>query len=163
VPPRIDRIVMHTIEEWFDAYSHGHQDPRNRAIHGICVPVIVWCVIALLWLIPVPHAYVQDGAWAGLAMFAAFLFYHRFSRNLSWAMAALFIVLGVITAGLDAWLGFSRLLHLALTLLAAALIAQFIGYRFEGRHPAWLTHPIYLLIGPAWLMSKLLQRAGIAY
>ncbi|HET6587659.1 MAG TPA: Mpo1-like protein [Oleiagrimonas sp.] len=154
---------MRSVNEWFDGYSRDHQHPTNRAIHWVCVPVIVWCVIALLWLIPVPTGYAQQGAWAVLAMFAAFLFYHRLSRNLGWAMALVFIALALITAGLHAWLGFSGLLWLAVVLFVLAWIGQFIGHLVEGQRPAFLTDLAYLLIGPAWLAGKLMRRAGISY
>ncbi len=42
-------------------------------------------------------------------------------------------------------------------------IGQFIGHRIEGRRPSFLTDLQYLLIGPAWLMSKALGRFGPAY
>ena len=153
---------MRSVNEWFDGYSRDHQHPANRAIHWVCVPVILWCVIALLWLIPVPAGFAKQGAWSMPAMFAAFLFYHRLSRNLGWAMALVFIVLALITAGLHAWLGFSGLLWLAVGLFVLAWIGQFIGHLVEGQRPSFLTDLAYLLIGPAWLTSKLMRRANIS-
>src|SRR5699024_4391562 len=86
---------MRSVNEWFGNYSRDHRHPVNRAIHRICVPVILWCVIALLWLVPVPVHYVRPGSWAVLAMFLAFLFYQRLSRRLGWAMAVVFITLAL--------------------------------------------------------------------
>jgi uncharacterized membrane protein YGL010W len=33
----------------------------------------------------------------------------------------------------------------------------------EGRRPSFLTDLAYLLIGPLWLMGKLMRRIGIAF
>lgn len=155
---------MRTINDWFASYSSDHQNPTNRAIHWVCVPVIMWCVIAALWTIPpVAPQWFRPGMWSVLAMFATFLFYHRLSRNLSWAMALAFIVAGVITWALYAAIGPRDLLILAAVLFVLAWIGQFIGHAVEGRRPAFLTNIVQLLIGPAWLMGKLMRRLGIAY
>lgn len=154
---------MRSVNDWFGGYSRDHRHPINRAIHWVCVPVILWCVIALLWLIPVPAGFAQQGAWAAPAMFAAFLFYHRLSRNLGWAMALALIAFALITASLHAALGSSGLLWLAAGLFVLAWIGQFVGHVIEGQRPSFLTDLAYLLIGPAWLMGKLMRRARISY
>jgi uncharacterized membrane protein YGL010W len=33
----------------------------------------------------------------------------------------------------------------------------------EGRRPSFFTDLAYLLIGPAWLVGKVMRRLGIAY
>ena len=155
---------MREIHQWFGSYADDHQNPANRAIHWVCVPVIMWCVIAALWTIPpVAPQWFRPGMWSVLAMFATFLFYHRLSRNLSWAMALAFIAAGAITWTLYGALGPRSLLILAAVLFVLAWIGQFIGHAIEGRRPAFLTNIVQLLIGPAWLMGKLLRRMGIAY
>ena len=45
---------MRKIDALLDEYGESHQDSTNKAIHWICVPVIVWAVVALLWSIPFP-------------------------------------------------------------------------------------------------------------
>lgn len=154
---------MRSVNEWFGNYSRDHRHPVNRAIHWVCVPVILWCVIALLWLVPVPLQSLRQGSWAVLAMFLAFLFYQRLSRRLGWAMALQFIVLALLTAGLHRWLGTSGLMWLAIGLFVVAWIGQFVGHAIEGQRPSFLTDLAYLLIGPAWLTGKVMRRLGVAY
>jgi len=154
---------MRSIHDWFESYGNDHRHPTNRAIHWVCVPAILWCVIALLWLIPVPVGMLQQGAWAVLAMFAAYLFYHRLSRNMGWTMALVFIALALITAGLRHLLGFHGLLWLAVALFVLAWVGQFVGHRIEGQRPSFLTDLAYLLIGPAWLAGKVMKRFGLDY
>jgi uncharacterized membrane protein YGL010W len=155
---------MRTINDWFASYSADHRNHTNRAIDGVCVPVIMWAVIAALWTIPpILPQWFRPGLWAVLAMFAAFLFYRRLSRNLAFAMALVFIVSGAIAWALYGLLGPRPLLILAAVLFVAAWIGQFIGHAIEGRRPAFLTNIVQLLIGPAWLMGKLMRRLGIAY
>ena len=154
---------MRDVHQWFGGYSRDHQNPVNRSIHWICVPVILWCVIAALWAIPVPVALAKAGLWAGVAMFLAWLFYWRLSRPLGLAMLLLFVVFGLIAHLVYAALGPRDLLALAGVLFVIAWIGQFVGHRIEGRRPSFLTDLAYLLIGPAWLMGKLMRRVHIAY
>lgn len=152
---------MGEMHRWFARYDDDHRNPVNRAIHGLCVPLMTWSVVALLWVIPVPAMLGRQGLWAAAAMLAAFVFYQRLSRPIALAIAAAFIVAGLACEGLFRWLGAHGLLWLALALLALALLGQFIGYRLEGRTPPLLREPAYLLIGPAWWMGKLLRRFGV--
>ncbi len=48
--------------------------------------------------------------------------------------------------------------RLALTMFALGWILQFVGHAIEGNQPAFFKNPIYLLVGPLWL----LRRAGTA-
>ncbi|MEO6967869.1 MAG: Mpo1-like protein [Rhodanobacteraceae bacterium] len=154
---------MRTIHDWFGSYSADHQNATNRAIHWLCVPVILWCVIAALWTIPVPPMIGRAGLWALPVMFAAFLFYYRLSRSLGLAMAIVFIVCALIAEGTYRALGPLHLLQFAIVLFVIAWIGQFGGHKIEGRKPSFLTDLAYLLIGPAWLTGKLMRRLGIAY
>ncbi|MGH8147364.1 MAG: DUF962 domain-containing protein [Rhodanobacteraceae bacterium] len=154
---------MRNIHEWFASYAADHQNRTNRAIHWVCVPTIMWAVIAALWTVPVLSMWMKPGFWAVAAMFVAFVFYQRLSRNLGYAMAVVFVVSGLIAWALYGALGPRGLLILAGVLFVLAWIGQFIGHAIEGRRPAFLTNVVQLLIGPAWLMGKLLRRLGIAY
>jgi uncharacterized membrane protein YGL010W len=154
---------MRSVDDWFASYSEDHRNPANRLIHWICVPAILWAVIAALWLLPVSPSIGRAGFWCALAMVGAFAFYWRLSHPLGAVMLVVFIGFGLATEGLYRTLGPARLGWLALGVFVLAWIGQFIGHRIEGRRPSFLTDLAYLLIGPAWLAGKILRRAGIAY
>jgi uncharacterized membrane protein YGL010W len=42
----------------------------------------------------------------------------------------------------------------ALTLFTAGWILQFVGHAVEGNQPAFFRNPVYLLVGPIWLLSR---------
>ncbi len=152
-----------SIDRYFAHYGADHRDPTNKAIHWICVPAILWSVIAALWTIPVPSAIGRPGLWAALAMFAAFLWYYRQSRRLGLAMALVFLVLAFVTELLFRYLGTRGLLFLAIVVFVAAWIGQFIGHLVEGRKPSFFQDVFYLLVGPAWLMGKLMRKLRVPY
>ena len=151
------------VERWLGNYSEDHRNPTNVLIHWICVPLILWTVIALLWIVPVPESIGRTGLWAGAAMFGAMMFYLRLSRALAFGMLAAFVLLGVVTEGLFRALGPMQLMWLAIGVFVGAWIAQFVGHHVEGRRPAFFTDLAYLLIGPAWIVAKLMRKLGIAY
>jgi uncharacterized membrane protein YGL010W len=151
------------VDRWLGNYSEDHRSPTNITIHWICVPAILWTVIALLWVVPVPAILGRPGFWAGAAMFFALVFYLRLSRPLAFGMLAVFVVFGLISEGLYRVLGPLPLLWLAIGVFVVAWIGQFIGHKIEGRKPSFLTDLAYLLIGPAWIVAKLMRRLGMAY
>jgi len=150
------------VDRWLGNYSEDHRNPTNIVIHWICVPLILWTVIALLWVVPVPALLGRAGLWAGVAMFAALTFYLRLSRALGLAMFVAFVALGLITEALYRWLGPAALMWLAIGVFVVAWIAQFVGHKVEGKKPSFLTDLAYLLIGPAWIVAKIMRRVGIA-
>jgi len=151
------------VERWLGNYSEDHRNPTNILVHWICVPLILWTVIALLWVVPVPALLGRAGLWAGVAMFAALAFYLRLSRALGLAMFVAFVVLGLITEALYRSLGPAALMWLAIGVFVVAWIAQFVGHKVEGKRPSFLTDLAYLLIGPAWIVAKIMRRLHIAY
>ncbi len=154
---------MRTAEAWFSSYGRDHQNATNRTIHWVCVPLILWAAIAALWTVPVPSAVGVPGAWCLLAMAAALVFYGRMSKVIGVGMLAVFVVFGAATQVLFAGLGPTRLLGVAAAVFVVAWVGQFIGHKFEGKRPSFLTDLSYLLVGPAWLLGKALRRAGLAW
>ncbi len=143
-------------------YSHDHQNRTNRLIHWLCVPPIVWSVMAALWTIPVPAVIGRPGLWAFIATFVAWVWYWRQSRPIGFTMLAVFAVFGFSCHLLMQSIGPRGLLIAAAVVFVVAWVGQFIGHQIEGKRPSFLTDLTYLLIGPAWLAQKALRKVGIA-
>ncbi len=151
---------MRTMQDWLDGYSADHRNPTNQIFHWLCVPPIMWSVIALLWAVPVPFSVLRTGSWAVLAMVLAFYWYWPRSHRLALGLLIVFAALGLLTHVLYGRLGAAPLRYLAIGVFVVAWIGQFVGHKIEGRKPSFLTDLSYLLIGPAWLMSILLRKLG---
>lgn len=159
--PAADR--RREVDRLLGSYSEDHRHPGNVAIHHACVPLIVWSVVAALWCIPVAPGVGKPGLWAALAMVGALGYYFRLSRPIGVAALVLFVALGAVTDVLFRTLGAQGLLSLAAVVFVLAWIAQFVGHRWEGRQPSFLTDLVYLLVGPIWLVAKALRKLDIAY
>jgi uncharacterized membrane protein YGL010W len=126
------------------------------------VPVIVWCVIGLLWSLPFPHTLAASRAvnWASLAVLAALAYYALLSVPLALGVAP--ILFGMLWS-VDQ-LGSSRLnaplWSLCAALFVLAWIGQFIGHAVEGKRPSFFKDLQFLLIGPLWLLADLYRRLG---
>ena len=146
-------------------YGESHVNRLNKLIHWICVPVIVWAVVALLWSIPFPLK-IGSGIvplnWAVIALVFAQIYYFRLSRRLGMGLLLYNLVMLWITAGVEQaspW----PLWQVAVALFVLAWVGQFIGHIFEGKRPSFFKDVQFLLIGPAWLMSFLYRSAGLPY
>jgi len=51
--------------------------------------------------------------------------------------------------------------RLALFLFVVGWILQFVGHAIEGNQPAFFRNPVYLLVGPLWLLRRAASAFGI--
>ncbi len=141
---------MRRVDRLFESYGQYHRNPVNKAMHWVCVPLIVWSVLGMLWAASPTAAFI--------AIAAATLFYVFLSVPLAAGMLA-------IVAGM-AWtltlLG-DHVLVVSLATFAAAWIGQFIGHGIERRKPAFVDDLRSFLVAPAWLLGDLYRRLGIGY
>jgi len=49
----------------------------------------------------------------------------------------------------------------ALGLFVFGWILQFVGHAIEGNQPAFFKNPVYLLVGPMWLLRRAASSAGL--
>jgi uncharacterized membrane protein YGL010W len=49
----------------------------------------------------------------------------------------------------------------ALALFVVGWVFQFVGHAIEGNSPAFFSNPAYLIVGPVWLVKRVLASARI--
>jgi uncharacterized membrane protein YGL010W len=152
-------------DQWFAEYGESHQDDTNELIHWICVPVIFFCVIGLIWSIPVPAGIARPMPWFNWVhpvLVAALAFYFRLSVPLAFGLLG-FISVCYCLVELLAMLAAFPVWQVCLVLFVLAWIGQFIGHKIEGKKPSFMKDVVFLLIGPAWLMHFVYKKLNIAY
>ena len=135
---------MKTLNSWLEEYSESHQNPTNKKIHWLCVPVISFTVLAF--------AYSLHYGLALAAVAASIWFYAQLSTSLAIGMLAVTVVMLAIAAILP------NLVWWAVGLFVVAWIGQYI----EGKKPSFFKDLQFLLIGPAWCMDALYKKVGIS-
>ncbi|MGB1257371.1 MAG: DUF962 domain-containing protein [Thiolinea sp.] len=138
---------MKTLEQWLDAYSESHQNITNKQIHNICVPVIFFVVVALLWKLGF-FLFVLVAA-------GAIGFYYLLGKQAAVAGAAM--IGGSLVLQ---WIfGFGWITLLVLFGLAWA--GQFYGHKIEGQKPSFFDDLKFLLIGPLWVARPWLHKIKV--
>lgn len=155
---------MRDVNQWLQEYGASHQNPSNKLIHWICVPLIVLSVIGLIGSIPVPE-FMSDISprlnFGSLALLLAILYYAYLSISLAIGMIIFSIILIYVLhlmIGLDI-----ALWKQCLVIFVVAWIVQFIGHEIEGKKPSFLKDLQFLMIGPLWLLSFIYKKIGIKY
>ncbi len=151
-------MATRSMDDWLDAYGESHQNPTNKKVHFICVPVIFFTIVGFLWAIPAP---LFNGFWACLALIGVTLYYARLSLPIAVGMLAFslmcLVALSLLErAGITIWL-------FSLVVFVLAWIGQFWGHKVEGKKPSFFEDIQYLMIGPAWIMGFLYRKWGIKY
>ena len=151
---------MRRIDVLLEEYGESHQNPTNKLVHWICVPVIFWTVMAGLYALPAPVIFGSMG-WLLVALVLALIYYVSLSPRLTLGLVLFIAICYVIIVSVEA-AGFS-VWKVAAVLFVVAWIGQFWGHKVEGKKPSFFKDLQFLLIGPAWLLGFLYRRAGLTY
>lgn len=141
---------------YLDDYGLYHRDSRNELTHAVGIPLILLSILTCAANVRLFEAagLTVDLGWvlvAGLTVY-----YGTLNVTLGLAMGVVLAVLqlvGVVALGRSLWW--------ALTLFVVGWALQFVGHMWEGKRPAFTRNAIHLLIGPVWIVHKLLERLGL--
>lgn len=158
---------MRRIDELLAEYGESHQNPTNKTIHWICVPLIFFSIVGLI--ASIPSGFVQNisegnpyANWATITLVVVLIYYVSLSIPLGFGML-LFGVLCLFVARLLAESEIAPLWLISIIIFVIAWIGQFYGHKVEGKKPSFLKDVQFLLIGPAWLMHFIYRKLGIPY
>jgi uncharacterized membrane protein YGL010W len=132
-------------------YGESHLNHTNELIHFVCVPVIVFTLLGLLWAL---HPVV-----AIVVSLASLVYYFSLSRQFGIGM----LVMSAIMLGILSALPPGAVLPLSIAIFVLAWIGQFIGHMIEGKKPSFLDDLRFLLVGPLFVLSFLYRRLNLAY
>lgn len=142
---------MRTIDKLLAQYSESHLNPTNEVIHFVCVPVIVFTLLGLLWSV--------HWVLAVLVTIAALVYYVKLSKPFAVGMALMSGAMLLLLAALPDQV----ILPLSIAIFVLAWVGQFIGHQIEGKKPSFLEDVQFLLIGPLFVLSFLYRRLNLAY
>lgn len=154
---------MKSIDTWLDEYGESHQNPVNKTIHWVAVPIIYVCVFGLIWDIPTPDLFSSPLLnWATIILVPVMAFYFVLSMVIGLAMTIFSALLVLLVAWYDGT-GISSVSFISIVLFVIMWVFQFVGHAIEGKKPSFFKDVQFLLIGPIWLMADFLRRIGIRY
>jgi uncharacterized membrane protein YGL010W len=158
------------VDVLFDKYAESHQNSTNELIHWICVPLIVFSLLGLVWSIPFPHLAFL-GRYNGFVNWGSFLiafsvfYYYKLSPVMSYLMLVLIFTMTFFIVLLEKWEanGGPAVWQVCAVIFVASWIGQFFGHKIEGKKPSFLDDVKFLLIGPIWLLHFICQKVGLRY
>lgn len=146
-------------------YGESHQNPTNKLVHWVCVPLIMFSLLGLLWSVPMPESLRATSPWLNLAtlvMVLAVVYYFRLSVRLALGMVLITVAMAMGIRVVDAGAGLP-LWAVCIIIFVLAWIGQFWGHKVEGKKPSFLKDLQFLLIGPLWLLHFIYRRLGWQY
>lgn len=151
---------MRTFDQWMDEYQLSHLNPTNQLIHKICVPLILFTLVGLLWCIPRPDFFGENPYlnWSTISVSTWLIFYltlnlKMFAGMLIQLAGMFYLAQKISETGI--------LLPLCVVIFVLAWIGQFYGHKIEGKKPSFLKDIFFLLIGPLWVTRFLYHKLGI--
>lgn len=138
---------MKTLDTWLDEYSESHRNPVNKNIHWICVPVIYFSVIGMLYALHPWAAYA--------ALVVSLAFYVPLSLPLAAGMLVITVAMLAVIRVIP------NIFIVSVVLFVLAWIGQFYGHKVEGKKPSFFKDMQFLLVGPIWLLNFVYQRLGL--
>ena len=154
----------------FDKYAESHQNTTNKLVHWICVPLIVFSLLGLIWQIPFPHigflgSYNGFFNWASFLLAFSLYYYFTLSPVLFFLMIWVVGLMSYIIVKIEQSVGLASGTAYAIyaAIFVAAWVGQFIGHKIEGKKPSFLDDVKFLLIGPIWLLHFICKKMGLRY
>ena len=156
-----------TIYDWLTEYNQYHKNETNKAIHWICIPLIIFSLFGLLNQIPLSYQITYKTFTIQIDAYLIFiiivtLFYLRLSMPLAFGMLIISILLKLAInqiSLLPFQINFHSYLYSSIFIIA--WVGQFLGHKIEGEKPAFFKDLQFLLIGPLWQLSFIYNKLNI--
>ena len=139
---------MSVLTRLLESYEKNHQNPINEAIHIIAIPLIMFSILGMTAAFDIFLEYILVGI--------VFFYYLKLSTT----AALLMLVWLLIYLGLVVLLK-PYIIEISILLFAFGWILQFLGHFIEGKRPSFFEDLRYFLIGPLFVVQKVISKFGI--
>ena len=139
---------MSVLTRLLESYEKNHQNPINEAIHIIAIPLIMFSILGMTAAFDIFLEYILVGI---------VIFYYL---KLSKIAALLMLVWLLIYLGLVVLLK-PYIIEISISLFIFGWVLQFLGHFVEGKRPSFFEDLRYFLIGPLFVVQKVISKFGI--
>jgi uncharacterized membrane protein YGL010W len=153
---------MKSLDHWLNEYAVSHCNPTNQIIHKICVPLIMFSLLGMLWVIPTPETFklFKYMNWSTIFTLFCLTYYAKLNFKMFLGMIVMMspMMFGIVYLSENYA---DLLLKLMVAIFVVSWIGQFIGHKIEGKKPSFFKDLSFLLIGPLWVLKSLYKKLGI--
>ena len=139
---------MSVLTRLLESYEKNHQNPVNEVIHVIAIPLIMFSILGVTAAFDIFLEYILVGI--------VFFYYLKLSKT----AALLMLVWLLIYLGLVALLK-PYIIQISISLFIFGWVLQFLGHFVEGKRPSFFEDLRYFLIGPLFVVQKVISKFGI--
>ena len=145
---------MRTLEEWLSLYDQNHRDSFNIKVHKVFIPIVLFCVLGILWSIRIPIPGEGEIRLILIALISLFYFYKKLGDKPFIVMAVALSVIVAFVAFLDSYIPVYQLSILGIII---ARVFQYFGHRIEGNKISFKENFKLHFIAPLWLLRRFLN------
>jgi len=142
-------------------YAEYHRDERNALTHVFGIPIIFVSVVMPLdlWTFDIAGLHLNA---ADIGVAAALIVWIALDAVIGLALLAAAVILMLVASSIVASVGTLAVWAVAALLFVIGWALQILGHaHYEHRRPALVDNPVHLLIGPMFIMGKLLIALGL--
>ncbi|MFD0792369.1 DUF962 domain-containing protein [Mucilaginibacter litoreus] len=161
---------LRPVEVYFARLDASHQNPANRLLHYICVPLMVLGLLGMVWAIPFPQigflkAYQGYFNWASFLIAITIYYYLKLSPLLSYFMLFLMFGFSYLIMQFEVWekAGGPQLSAVSVGILVLSLLGQYIGGKLEGKEASFNDDTRLVHLTPLWVIYRLTRRLKLRY
>jgi uncharacterized membrane protein YGL010W len=144
-------------------YVEYHRDPRNCAAHvfGIISLFLAAILPLTLWRV---SAFGGETTLAVVMALPVLIYWLALDATVGLGIAAVAVLLFYTAALVVAHVSLVAVWGLAIVLAVVGVASQVVGHKvFERRKPSMADHPSHFLLGPPFVMAKLLIALGFRH
>jgi uncharacterized membrane protein YGL010W len=144
-------------------YVGYHRDPRNCAMHVVGIVALFLAALLPLssWTVSVFGIHATA---AIIAVGPVLIYWLLLDAVLGLAIAGAVVLLLSAAAAIGAHASMAGVWLITGVLIVIGVAAQIVGHRvFERRQPALADNPAHLLLGPMFVMAKLMTALGFRH
>ncbi|MDM1294054.1 DUF962 domain-containing protein [Sphingobacterium sp. N143] len=160
------------VDRYFEELDANFQDPTNRIIQVIFLPLLFFGVMGCIWMIPFPqfdflvklnwHTFLN---WGSFFIAIVIYLYLKLSATLSYAILFSIGAMSYFIVQLEYVQknGGPAVLWVCLAIALLSIVALYLGKGKEKKEITGKQFLQFLMIGPIWLWHFVLKRFHIRY
>jgi len=158
------------VEFYFDKFAAAHQNPANKLIYTVFIPLMAFGLFGLVWAIPFPYIkflgqFNQDFNWSSFLLAFSIYYYLRLSPLLSYFMLFILLIYCYLITEIQQWqkAGGPALWLICGVIFLFSCIVLYAGYKREGKKLSFEYRYKNILIAPLFLVHLVFKRFSVKY
>ena len=161
--------LQRPIDSLIAEHARVHQNPINRSLQWVYIPLLTFGLLGMIWAIPFPRLsflgqYNGFVNWASFVIAFSIYYYYKMSPVLSYGILLVVFAFSAAIVGLEKLHSNQQWPSMGLVcgaIFFLGLALQFIGLKKEDKWPSFSSQLKALITNPLSLMYLIFKKAGV--